>query len=131
MKLALPFAVAILMALPVFSQAPSNDDFNCATMVDLGIAPSCPGTIFTNINATPSLIATVDTVSCFNNATAQRDVWFKFVCSDTLFDYRIYLKSAGGTPIGNPEFAIYRGDCIFNGLGEIACVRANVGTPFL
>ena len=127
MKLALPFAVAILMALPVFSQAPSNDDFNCATMVDLGIAPSCPGTIFTNINATPSLIATVDTVSCFNNATAQRDVWFKFVCSDTLFDYRIYLKSAGGTPIGNPEFAIYRGDCIFNGLGEIACVRANVG----
>ncbi len=117
----------MLMALQVFSQTPSNDDFNCATMVNLGVAPSCPGTIFTNINATPSLIATVDTVSCFNNATAQRDVWFKFICSDTLFDYRIYLKSAGGNPIGNPEFAIYRGDCEFNGLGEIACVRANPG----
>lgn len=127
MKLALPFAIAMFMALPIYAQAPINDDFDCATMVDLGTAPACPGTIFTNVNATPSLIATVDTVSCFNSATAQRDVWFKFVCSDTLFDYRIYLKSAGGDPIANPEFAVYRGDCSFNGLGEIACVSAEIG----
>ena len=100
--------------------APTNDAFNCATMVDLGVAPACPGAIFTNANATPSIIATVDTVSCFNSATAQRDVWFRFTCSDTLFDYRIYLKSTGGDPIENPEFAIYRGDCAFNGLAEIA-----------
>lgn len=115
------------MALPLFAQTPINDAFNCATMIDLGVAPACPGAIFTNVNATPSIIATVDTVSCFNSATAQHDVWFKFTCSDTLFDYRIYLKSAGGDPIQNPEFAIYRGDCAFNGLGEIACVKGEVG----
>lgn len=127
MKLTLLFAAALLVAFPLFAQAPVNDAFNCGTMVDLGVAPACPGTIFTNVNATPSIIATLDTVSCFNSATAQRDVWFKFTCSDTLFDYRIYLKSAGGDPIENAEFAIYRGDCQFNGLGEVACVRANVG----
>ena len=127
MKLTLPFVAAFLTALSLFAQAPINDPFDCNTMVDLGTAPACPGTVFTNQNATPSIIATVDTVSCFNNATAQHDVWFKFICSDTLFDYRIYLKSAGGAPIANPEFAIYRGDCQFNGLGEIACVKGEPG----
>ncbi len=127
MKLALTFVVALLMAFPLFSQTPSNDAFNCSTMVDLGIAPACPGTIFTNVNATPDIVATNDVVSCFSSGTAQRDVWFKFVCSDTLFDYRITLRAAGVNPIENPEFAVYRGDCLFDGLGEIACVSAAVG----
>ncbi|MCB9344129.1 MAG: choice-of-anchor L domain-containing protein [Lewinellaceae bacterium] len=127
MKRAFPLFLALSLALPVFSQAPINDDFNCATMVDLGTAPACPGTVFTNVNATPSVVATTDTVSCFHNNTAERDVWFRFTCSDTLFDYRIYLKTDGGNPITNAEFAVYRGDCVFDGLGEIGCISAQPG----
>lgn len=127
MKFAILFSAAFFAAASLYSQAPVNDDFNCATMIDLGVAPACPSTIFTNVNATPSVIATVDTVSCFNSATAQRDVWFKFTCSDTLFDYRIILRASGGNPITNPEFALYRGDCMMDGLGEIGCVSAQVG----
>ena len=131
MKLTLSFVAALLLTLSVRAQAPINDAFDCATMIDLGVAPACPPALFTNNNATPSIIATVDTVSCFNSATAQRDVWFKFVCSDTLYDYRITIKADGLDPIVNPEFAIYRGDCELNGLGEIGCASATVGEDSL
>ncbi|MBL7825725.1 MAG: choice-of-anchor L domain-containing protein [Saprospiraceae bacterium] len=131
MKVVFSVMVAMFMAATLCSQAPINDAFDCATMIDFGVAPSCSPAVYTNVNATPSIIATVDTVSCFNSATAQRDVWFKFTCSDTLFDYRITIKAAGIDPIVNPEIAIYRGDCQFNGLGEIGCVSAQVGEDSL
>ena len=131
MKVILSLAAALLTTAGLLAQAPVNDAFNCATMIDFGVAPHCTSTIYTNENATPSIIATVDTVSCFNSAVAQRDVWFKFTCSDTLYDYRITIKAAGIDPIVNPEIAIYRGDCVLNGLGEIGCASAQVGEDSL
>jgi len=106
MKVILSLAAALLTTAGLLAQAPVNDAFNCATMIDFGVAPHCTSTIYTNENATPSIIATVDTVSCFNSAVAQRDVWFKFTCSDTLYDYRITIKAAGIDPIVNPEIAL-------------------------
>lgn len=127
MKQALTLAAAFLAAISLHAQVPTNDAFDCATMVNLGEAPACQPTVYTNTNATPSNIATVDTVSCFQSGTAQRDVWFRFQCPITLLDVRITITGAGGTPITNPEFAIYRGDCQFDGLAELDCASAGQG----
>ena len=127
MKQALSFLVVVLTAFSLRAQAPTNDAFDCATMVNLGEAPACQPTVYTNTNATPSIVATVDTVSCFQNATAQHDVWFRFQCPISLLDLRITITGTGNSPISNPEFAIYRGDCLFDGLAELDCARANLG----
>lgn len=122
----LPFLL-LLCASFLHAQAPVNDAFNCSTMINLGEVPSCETTEYTNVNATPSVIATVDTVSCFQSGAAQRDVWFRFQCPITLLDLRITLTGVTGAPITNPEFAVYRGDCFFDGLAELACVSSNQG----
>ncbi len=127
MKQALTLLAVLLTAFSLHAQAPSNDDFDCATMVNLGEVPACQPTVYTNTNATPSNIATVDTVSCFQSGMAQRDVWFRFQCPISLLDLRITVTGAGGDPITNPEFAVYRGDCFFDGLAELDCIRASQG----
>ena len=127
MKQALTLVATILVAFSIHAQAPSNDAFDCTTMVNLGEVPACMPTVYTNKNATPSIIATTDTVSCFQSATAQRDVWFRFQCPISLLDVRVTIAGTGGMPITNPEFAIYRGDCIFNGLAELDCASAGQG----
>ena len=125
MKQALTLLAVLLAALSLHAQAPVNDAFDCSTLVNLGEVPSCQPTVYTNKNATPSLIATVDTVSCFQNTTAARDVWFRFQCPITLLDVRVTITGTGGMPITNPEFAIYSGACFFDGLAESDCARAN------
>ncbi|MFN0037167.1 MAG: choice-of-anchor L domain-containing protein, partial [Saprospiraceae bacterium] len=127
MKQALFVAVALLTAFALRAQAPTNDAFNCATMVNLGEAPACQPTVYTNRNATPSVVATVDTVSCFQTTAAQHDVWFRFQCPITLLDVRVTITGTGAMPITNPEFAIYRGDCQFDGLAELNCASAGQG----
>lgn len=127
MKQALTLLVTIIMAFSLRAQAPLNDAFNCATMVNLGEVPACQPTIYTNTNATPSNIATVDTVSCFQSAMAQHDVWFRFQCPISLLDLRITITGMGASPITNPEFAIYRGDCQFDGLAELDCAGSSQG----
>ena len=127
MKQALSLLAILLAAFTLHAQAPINDAFDCATMVNLGEAPACQPTVYTNRNATPSNIATVDTVSCFQSAMAQRDVWFRFQCPISLLDVRVTITGAGGMPITNPEFAVYRGDCFFDGLAELDCISSSQG----
>ena len=127
MKQALTLLVILWTAFSLRAQAPINDAFDCITMVNLGEVPACQPTEYTNKNATPSVIATVDTVSCFQSTMAKHDVWFRFQCPISLLDLRVTITGAGGTPITNPEFAIYRGDCLFNGLAELECASADQG----
>ncbi|MBL7810184.1 MAG: hypothetical protein JNN28_20345, partial [Saprospiraceae bacterium] len=127
MKKALSVLLFLATANVLIAQAPVNDAFDCNTMINLGEVPSCDPTVYTNQNATPSTIATVDTVSCFQSGSAQRDVWFRFQCPISLLDLRITLAGVTGTPITNPEFAVYRGDCFFDGLAELSCVSSSQG----
>lgn len=115
---------ALGMAGALSSQTPVND--NCSGLIDLGTAPVCTPDIFSNVGATPTDIGNDNNPSCFNSGTAQRDVWFMFTCPDTLFDFRITLTGVGNS-IENPEFAVYRGDCEFDGLAELLCAKADVG----
>lgn len=130
MKLFLPFFILLAFTGKIFAQAPVND--NCSGLIDLGLLPACPSTIYSNVNATASNIGFGNNPSCFNGGAAQRDVWFSFTTSDTLFDITISLTGVLNGPnadaIGNPEIALYRGDCEFNGLAEIACISSPNGS---
>lgn len=117
--------VLILSCGALFAQTPLNDD--CSGLIDLGPAPFCETTIFSNENATPTNIGNDNNPTCFNSGVAQRDVWFAFTCPDTLFDFRITLTGVGANSIANPEFAIYRGECMFDGLAELLCAKADIG----
>jgi gliding motility-associated-like protein len=118
--------IALCISSALFSQTPVNDD--CSGLIDLGTAPICDSAnVYTNEGATPTNIGNDNQPSCFNSGTAQRDVWFAFTCPDTLFDFRITLTGVGSNSILNPEFAIYRGDCEFDGLAELLCAKADLG----
>lgn len=123
--------IAVLLALSAAlpAQTPVNDD--CAGLIDLGFAPVCPPDTFTNFGATPSDIGSDNNPSCFNSNVAHRDVWFMFTCPDTAFDFRITLTGVGANSILNPEFAVYRGDCSFDGLAELLCAKADLGENVL
>jgi len=124
---------AVLIAYGALLAAqPAND--NCAGVIDLGIAPACPQTIFTNVNATASNIGFGNNPSCFNGGIAPRDVWFAFTTNDTTLDYSITVTglAAGGFPaMRNPQIALYRGDCEVNGLAEIQCATSVPGETLL
>lgn len=117
----------ILAATNLLAQAPVNDE--CATAIDLGIAPACDTSIvYSNENATLSNIGDDNNPTCFNGGIPNRDVWFSFVCPDTLFDFRISVAGTGGlNGIQNPQIAIYRGECNFNDLFELSCALAPLG----
>ena len=125
-KLLLLWAV-LAVAAPTTAQHLSYDDFACDSLINLGVAPTCPTDVFTNIGATNSNIGFDNNPSCFNGGIATRDVWFSFVCADTLLDYRITVTGTGPNPIENPQFAVYRGNCAFDGFAELLCDTASVG----
>jgi gliding motility-associated-like protein len=129
MKKILLFFAAVMTGGFLFAQAPLNDD--CSGVIDLGFAPTCPTTIFSNVGATPSNIGLENIPSCFSNVAAPHDVWFSFNCPDTLFDFRMTLTAAGNNPIQNPEFAVYRGDCTLDGLAELLCKKGMPGDTSL
>ncbi|MCB0635848.1 MAG: choice-of-anchor L domain-containing protein, partial [Lewinella sp.] len=108
---------------------PINDD--CDGVIDLGVAPFCPENVFfSNVDATASDIGFGNIPNCFNGGTVQNDVWFAFTTSDTIFDYTITLTGmADGmdASIVNPQIALYRGDCMVDGLAELLCVSAAPG----
>ncbi len=116
--------LALVSTGMLFSQTPVNDD--CAGLISLGKAPVCTPTVYSNVNATASNIGVDNAPSCFQNTTATHDVWFEFICPDTLFDFRITLTGVGNS-ITNPQFAIYRGDCVTDGLFEYLCAKAGDG----
>ncbi len=121
-------AILLCFAAAAWAQ-PVND--NCSGLIDLGVAPACPeGVFFTNVDATASDIGFGNVPSCFNGGGAQRDVWFAFTASDTLFDYTITVTGLtdGSSPgMVNPQIALYRGDCETDGLAELLCVTAENG----
>jgi gliding motility-associated-like protein len=123
-KLVLAAVSLLFAASSLFAQVPANDE--CATAINLGTAPACDTSIvYGNDNATLSNIGDDNNPSCFNGGIPNRDVWFSFVCPDTLFDFRVSLFGTGGpNGIVNPQIAIYRGDCTFNDLFELSCAIA-------
>jgi gliding motility-associated-like protein len=109
------------------AQAPINDD--CSGIIDLGEVPYCSQVAqFTNVNATTSNIdPTFNVPNCWNNL-GDRDVWFQFNLpangSVTDISIDIYGNIAGNGTLKMPQLAVYRGDCEFGGLAELACIVA-------
>lgn len=122
------FLTAVMSAVSLFAQAPVNDD--CTGAIDLGTAPACPPTVFSNVGATASNIGMENVPGCFSGP-ALHDVWFTFTCPDTLFDFRLRLNRVLPNGLQNLELAVYRGDCITDGLAEYLCKKSNPGDSTL
>lgn len=104
---------------------PVNDD--CSGLIELGNAPICPNpNVYTNFEATESDIGNDNFPPCFNG-TPERDVWFSFVATPAIEDYKITVTATGGSPIANPQIAIYRGDCGFDELVFLDCATSPNG----
>ena len=124
----------IFTVVSIFAQEPVNDD--CDGLIDLGLAPTCPdSTFFNNVDATTSEVFTdpaLNVPDCWDNVN--RDVWFAFT-TNTFTDYTIYLEGIlddlGNDPIQNPQIALYRGDCVQDGLAELLCAEAEDGETSL
>ncbi|MCC7465439.1 MAG: hypothetical protein IT261_04180, partial [Saprospiraceae bacterium] len=127
MKAFLTIPLTVFLFFSARAQAPVNDD--CSGIIDLGEIPYCSAPAqFTNVNATTSNIdATANIPSCWNNL-ADRDVWFQFSlpADGSITDITIDLwgNVGGNGTLKMPQIAIYRGDCVFNGLAELACLTA-------
>lgn len=121
------FLTLFTLAQPAYDDCPA---------FDLGVAPFCDDVLlFNNVNATESDIGFDNFPSCFVG-NPERDVWISFIASDTIFDYLITLTgmedAANGFPsILNPQIAVYRGDCEFDGLQLLACESAAAGESSL
>jgi gliding motility-associated-like protein len=127
-KLYILSKLLLLFPLLLWSQPPNDD---CSGLINLGVAPACPDSVFfTNVGATASDIGFGNIPGCFNGGGVQRDVWFAFTSSDTIFDYTITVTGlSDGTTAGmtNPQVALYRGSCAPNALAELACASAELG----
>ncbi|MCF8248078.1 MAG: choice-of-anchor L domain-containing protein [Saprospiraceae bacterium] len=114
----------LLFAFSLFAQ-PANDD--CPGIINLGAAPICDDNIiYNNLNATTSDIGFDNIPPCWVGGIVSRDVWFSFVAVDTILDYRITVTACPDPnnnidPILNPQIAIYRGDCEYDGLQILEC----------
>ncbi|MEN0003067.1 MAG: T9SS type B sorting domain-containing protein [Bacteroidota bacterium] len=115
-------------SISAFAQ-PANDD--CDGVIDLGPTPACnTDVIYNNVGATASDIGFGNSPACFNGGTTQNDVWFAFQMTPEIQDITITVIGALGGPngpISNPQIALYRGDCTFDGLAELACNNADNG----
>ncbi len=117
------FSTLLFCLCTLLSAQPSNDD--CTSAMDLGTAPICDGTIFTNADATPSNIGDNNQPDCFSDGNLVNDVWFSFTTTDELPDLTLTIESAtngpADAPLINPQVAIYRGNCETNGLDQLFC----------
>lgn len=135
MKRILLFCLTIL-SFNLFAQIPANDD--CTGIINLGEAPLCDSSaIYNNINATTSQIfdppSNVNIPSCWDNVN--NDVWFEFTvpADGSVVDFTVLLsgEDLNGTPMTQPQVAVYRGDCAVNELDELLCAKADVGESSL
>lgn len=127
------FTILFLFLTATLFAQPANDE--CETLIDLGVLPFCAvDTFFSSVDATQSNIGNDNVPMNCNpggdwNFTG-RDVWFKFVASDTIEDYSVtitgIMDSLGGSPLTNPQVAIYRGECGFDELALLSCARAEL-----
>ncbi len=127
------FTISFLFISVIAFAQPANDD--CDGLIDLGVAPFCDFTVFfDNVDATPSDIGN-DNIPNINDCptvgTMQNDVWFSFIASDTIEDYLITVTGitdgSGSTPMVQPQVALYRGDCEFDGLEALNCEVSDAG----
>lgn len=128
----LPTLLMMLAGTLLIAQNPvPNDD--CDAIINLGVAPACGQTVFTNSGATPSDIGLGNFPVCFIGEELQADVWFAFQTSDTIVNYRILLEGVdqGNGAIVNPQIALYRGVCGPNGLALLQCSSAEEGSSML
>ncbi len=125
MKYLLSLALCLCV---IFAEAqPTNND--CNGVIDLGVAPLCPPTIFSNIGATPYDIDFENTPPCFNN-TPENDVWFSFQTDAMITDYRFTISGTsddGNNALSNIQVGLYRGFCIPNGLSLSGCGISGMG----
>ena len=127
MKTLFTIPLAVFSFFIAAAQAPVNDD--CGGIVDLGELPYCSQPAqFTNLNATTSIIdGTANVPDCWNNV-GDRDVWFQFnlPANGSIVDISIAVwgNIAGNGTLEMPQLAVYRGDCVFAGLAELACIAA-------
>ncbi|MFQ5446121.1 MAG: choice-of-anchor L domain-containing protein [Saprospiraceae bacterium] len=128
MKQFITLSFFLFFTIALYAQ-PANDD--CPSL-NLGDAPVCPDSVlFNNVGATESNIGFDNFPPCFVG-NPDRDVWFSFVAVDTILDYRVLLTGMadpanGHLPIVNPQIAVYRGDCEFDGMQLLDCVSATAG----
>ncbi len=113
-------------SIMVFAQAPANDE--CQTAINLGKAPACPTTVFSNLNATKTDIGSNNNPFCPNDGNVDHDVWFSFIASDTIFDYSISIKSEAVGGIASPSVNIYRGGCGKGNLIKICADSTTIGS---
>ena len=134
MKRILLFCLTVL-SFSLFAQ-PANDD--CTGLINLGEAPLCDSSaIYNNINATTSQIfdppSNVNIPSCWDNVN--NDVWFEFTvpADGSVVDFTVLVsgEASNGTPMTQPQVAVYRGDCAVNELDELLCAKADVGDSSL
>lgn len=108
------FSLFFLLLLSISSYAqPANDD--CAGLIDLGIAPICDSTAYTNLDATPTDIGANNQPDCFVSFPPSNDVWFQFQTAADVIDYTVTISGITDGPnadaLNNIQFAIYRGFC--------------------
>ncbi len=110
---------------------PQNDD--CAGLIDLGEAPVCPSDTFTNVGASQSTVFSnpdFNIPACFNSGVVPRDVWFSFTvpADGSVLDFTVTVTGTGASDgIVQPQIAVYRGDCVLDGLQELACATSDAG----
>ena len=117
---------ALLITITTMYAQPLNDD--CNGIIHLGESPVCEPTVYTNINATPSIIDAMNNIpSCFNGGTVQNDVWFSFTVpsNSSIVDFELTVEgTSGSSGLVMPQVAVYRGSCEFGGLAELSCGSA-------
>ncbi len=132
MKNILLVTLSCLLSTFCYAQVPDNDE--CSAQVNLGQVPNCSETVYTNVNGTASNIGVGNNPACFNGLATQNDVWFSFTTSSTIRDVTIRIAGTdqgANTALGNPQMAVYRGNCVLNGLQEISCLSSANGASSL
>ena len=126
--------VLFLLSISISSYSqPPNDE--CASLIDFGEGPICPIIdTFNNVNASGSLIfsdMSLNIPACFNGSTPNSDIWFSFTvpADGSVVDFQIDLSGVDGPngSITQPQMAVYRGDCMLDGLDELLCVTSLAG----
>lgn len=129
------FFVIFCFSLIPFSTYAQVDHDDCENSIFLGEAPSCPTDIFTSIGATTSTISSIpefEIPSCWSNVG--NDVWASFTvpADGSYVDFQLSVNGASDGPNGQamiqPQLALYRGECMEDGLVELACELGAIGS---
>lgn len=119
----------LFSCLPMWTMAQVvNDD--CNNAINLGTVPSCETTIYTNVDATPSMIGDANIPNCFNGGNVNRDVWFTFSipADGSIANVKIDITTSMMDGITLPQVALYRGSCQEDQLSDLGlCSSAEQG----